>query len=162
MKALISPAFSRDNVRNMGPIIYQVASQLQDHLSSLLQSTKSIELNVFDLTAPAALDFIGKVAFGYDFKAIENGPDATMIMETWRHHNETGITDDGFKGIMTLQLLPWISYLPLKAIKAQSAVTNHIRAFAKQIVDNSQIDTNRGRDLMTLLREWRYTITSLC
>jgi cytochrome P450 len=50
MKALIGPAFSRENVRNMGPILYQVASSLQEHLASQLQSksTKSIELNAFD------------------------------------------------------------------------------------------------------------------
>ena len=155
MKALIGPAFSRENVRNMGPIFYQVASRLQDHLASLLQSTKSIELNAFDLTGPAALDLIGKAAFGYDFKAIEQGPDAVRIMETWRHQNETGVTEDGFKGIMALQLLPWITYLPLKAIKAQAAVVNHIREFAKQIVDSGEIDPNGGKDLMSLLRELR-------
>ena len=139
----------------MGPTLYQVASHLQDHLVSLLQSTKSIELNAFDITAPAALDLIGKVAFGYDFKAIERGPDAVNIMKTLRHQNEVGVTEDGFKGTMVLQLLPWFSYLPLKAIKAQADVVNYIREFAKQNVDNGQIDVTGGKDLMSLLRECR-------
>ncbi|PVF92585.1 cytochrome P450 [Serendipita vermifera] len=151
MKSLVAPAFSRENVRNIGPIIYQVASHMQDHLASQLQSSESIELNVFDLTGPAALDVIGKAAFGYDFNAIEHGHHAVMIMDMWRHQNEMGVSDAGFKATMTLQLLPWITYLPLKALKAQAAIVNHIREFAKEIVDRGEIDTKGGKDLMSLL-----------
>jgi cytochrome P450 len=153
MKALINPAFSRENVRNMEPVIYQVASHLQDHLASRLQSSQSIELNAFELTSPATLDVIGKTAFGYDFKAIDGGQHAVMIMDMCRHQNEVGTTDAGFKATMILQLLPWITHLPLKPIKAQAAVLNHIREFAKEIVDKGEIDTKDGKDLMSLLRK---------
>jgi cytochrome P450 len=153
MKALINPAFSREHVRNMEPVVYQVASHLQDHLASQLQSSQSIELNAFELTSPAALDVIGKTAFGYDFNAIDGGRHAVMIMDMCRHQNEVGTTDAGFKATMVLQLLPWITYLPLKPIKAQAAVLNHIREFAKEIVDKGEIDTKDGKDLMSLLRK---------
>lgn len=76
----------------------------------------------------------------------------------WRHSNEIGVTEAGFKGIMTLQLLHWITYLPLKAIQAQAAIVNHIREFATEIVDKGEIDEKGGKDLMTLLRKLEYSV----
>jgi hypothetical protein len=146
----------------MGPIMYQVASHMQDCLASQLQSSQSIELNAFDLTGPAALDLIGKAAFGYDFHAIEHSPQAVMIMDMWRHQNEMGVSEAGFKATMTLQLLPWITYLPLKALKAQAAIVNHIREFAKEIVDRGEIDIKGGKDLMSLLRKLNTNYVILC
>ncbi|KZV95223.1 cytochrome P450, partial [Exidia glandulosa HHB12029] len=70
MRALVSPAFSTDNVRNMHPAIYHVSHALRDRILHEVAATgdsAGLVLNVIEYTALATLDIIGRVAFGYDF-----------------------------------------------------------------------------------------------
>lgn len=62
-----------------------------------------------------------------------------------------------------LRLFPWITSLPLEAIKAQGAVADTIRRLAKEIVATSQIDNkDAGKDLMTLMRTLNGIFVDAC
>ncbi len=152
MRSLIAPAFSSDNVRAMHADIYHVSSALQTRIANKIHTSgKSyLQLNILDYTARATLDIIGRVAFGHDFNAVGDAPDAIKIINTFRTQNEMGSGHSAFTALLILRMFPWITSLPLKAIQAQGAVADTVRKLAKDIVSNSQIDDKRnGRDLMS-------------
>ncbi|KAG8799766.1 hypothetical protein FRC16_004399 [Serendipita sp. 398] len=152
MRALVAPAFSADNVRKMGSDIYQVAHSLQNKLSNeIMGNGGSSVVNAFELTAPATLDVIGRVAFGHDFNTIGNSAEGIKITTGWKEQNEMGQEQAGFTALLVLRLFPWITSLPLEAIQAQGAVANRIRELAKGIVSNGEIDEKGGKDLMSIL-----------
>lgn len=162
MRALVSPAFSVDNVRRMGTQIYHVANNLTSRLSNtILTSGGSTEINVFEFAAPATLDVIGRVGFGHDFDAVNENPQGVKIVNGWREQNEMGQEPAGFTALLVLRLFPWITSLPLEAIQAQGAVANSIRKMAKEIVAGGQIDEKGGKDLMSLLRTYLKLAASL-
>ncbi len=152
MRSLIAPAFSSDNVRAMHADLYHVSSALQTRIVNEIHASgkSSLQLNILDYTARATLDIIGRVAFGHDFNAIGDAPDAIKITNTLRTQHETGCKHSAFLGLLILKLFPWITSLPLKAIQAQGAVADTVRMLAKDIVANSQIDNKgNGKDLMS-------------
>ncbi|KIM28766.1 hypothetical protein M408DRAFT_329219 [Serendipita vermifera MAFF 305830] len=153
MRALVAPAFSADNVRKMGSDIYTVANRLQAKLSTDVENAGgSVELNVCELAAPATLDVIGRVGFGHDFNAVSGEASEGMkITQTWREQNELGQEPAGFTALLVLRLFPWITSLPLEAIKAQGAVAERIREIAKDILAQGQVDEKGGKDLMSIL-----------
>ena len=154
MRNLIAPAFSSDNVRAMHADIYHVSSALQTRIVNEINSSgkSSLQVNILDYTSRATLDIIGRVAFGHDFNAIGDAPDAIKIIKTLRAQNDMGCKDSAFTASLILRLFPWITSLPLKIIQAQGAVADTVRKLAKNIVANSQIDNKgNGKDLMSLL-----------
>ena len=154
MRGLIAPAFSPDNVRAMHADVYHVSSALQTRIANEINASgeSSLQLNILDYTARATLDVIGRVAFGHDFNAVGDAPDAIKIINTMRAHNEMGCEHSAFTALLILRLFPWITSLPLKAIQIQSAVADTVRKLAKGIVANGQIDNKgSGKDLMSLM-----------
>ena len=130
MRSLIAPAFSPDNVRAMHVDVYYVSSALQARILNEINASgeSSLQLNILDYTARATLDVIGRVAFGHDFNAVGDAPDAIKIVNTVRAHNEMACEHSTFTGLLILRLFPWITSLPLKAIQAQSAVAGTVRS----------------------------------
>jgi cytochrome P450 len=154
MRSLIAPAFSSDNVRAMHADIYHVSSALQARIANEIHasSKSSLQLNILDYTARATLDIIGRVAFGHDFNAVGDAPDAIKIINTWRTQNEMGCEHSAFTAVLILRLFPWITSLPLPAHSSPGAVADTIRKLAKGIVANGQIDDKgNGMDLMSLM-----------
>ena len=154
MRSLIAPAFSSDNVRAMHTDIYYVSSTLQTRILNEIHASgkSSLRVNILDYTARATLDIIGRVAFGHDFNAVGDAPDAIKIINTFRTHDEMGCEYSTFTALLILKFFPWITSLPLKAIQAQSAVADTVRKLAKDIVANSQVDNKGdGKDLMSLM-----------
>ena len=154
MRSLFAPAFSSDNVRAMHADVHHVCSALQTRIVNEIHASgkSSLQLNILDYTARATLDIIGRVAFGHDFNAVGDAPDATKIINTFRTQNEMGCEHSAFTGMLILRLFPWIISLPLRAIEAQGAVAETVRKLAKDMVANSQIDnTGNGKDLMSLM-----------
>ncbi len=152
MRSLIAPAFSSDNVRAMHADVYYVASALQARIANEIHASgeSSLQLNILGYTARAALDVIGRVAFGHNFDAVGDAPGAIKLINIWETQKEMGCEHSAFTGLLILRFFPWITSLPLKAIQAQGAVADTIRTFAKDIVANSQIDDNcNGKDLMS-------------
>ena len=134
--------------------IYLVATALQTHIANELHASgeSPIEVNILDYTSRATMDVIGRVAFGHDFNAIGDSPDAVEIARRWRAQNEMACEHSAFIAMLVLRLFPSIISLPLPALKAQVAVSDTIRNLAKDIVANSQVDNKgRGKDLMSLL-----------
>ena len=149
---MVSPAFSADNVRKMGAEIYHVANALANKLSTqVLNNNGSVIVDATELAAPATLDVIGRVALGHDFGAVSGSAEGVKITQSWRAQNQMGQEPDGFTALLVLRLFPWITSLPLEAIKAQGAVAERIRELAKAIVANGQIEKG-GKDLMSILR----------
>ena len=154
MRSLIAPAFSSDNVRAMHAGVYYVCSALQTRIANEIHASGKpfLQLNILDYTTRATLDIIGRVAFGHDFNAVGDAPDATKIISTFRTQTEMNCEPPGFTALLILRLFPWINSLPLKAIQAQSAVADTVRKLAKDIVADGQIDnTGKGKDLMSLM-----------
>ena len=154
MRSLIAPAFSSDNVRSMCADIYYVCNALQTRIENEIHSSgnSSIQVNILDYTARAALDILGRVAFGHDFNAVGDAPDAIKIINSFRTQTDMSYEHSAFMALLVLRLFPWITSLPLKAIQAQSAVADTIRKLAKDIVANSQVDNKgSGNDLLSLL-----------
>ena len=152
MRSLIAPAFSPDNVRTMHADVYHVSSALQTRIANeIYASGKSfLQLNILDYTTRVTLDIIGRVAFGHDFDAVGDAPDAVKITNILRTQNEMSCERSAFTGLLILRLFPWITSLPLKAIQVQGAVADTIRTFAKDIVVNGQIENKvNGKDLMS-------------
>jgi len=158
MRSLIAPAFSSDNIRNMHADVYHVSSALQTRIANEIHASgkSSLQVNILNYTTRATLDIIGRVAFGHDFNAVcGDAPDAIKIINTLKAQNEKGYKQSAFTTLLILRLFPWITSLPLKAIKAQSVVADTIRTVAKDIVANSQIDNSQidnkgnGKDLMS-------------
>ena len=154
MRGLIAPAFSSDNVRAMHADIYYVCSTLQTRIENEIHASgkSSLQVNILDYTARATLDIIGRVAFGHDFNAVGDAPDAIKIINTFRTQSNMSCQRSTFTALLVLRLFPWITSLPLKAIQAQGAVGDTVRKLAKDIVANSQVDNKgSGNDLMSLL-----------
>jgi len=154
MRSLIAPAFSSDNVRAMHADVYYVASALQARIANEIHASgkSSLQLNILDYTARATLDIIGRVAFGHDFNAIGDAPDAIKITNSLRTQNEMACERSAFTALLILRMFPWITSLPLKAIQAQSAVADTVRKLARDIVASGQIDNKgNGKDLMSLM-----------
>jgi cytochrome P450 len=154
MRTLIAPAFSTDNVREMHTDIYHVSAALQTRIANEIYASGRpfIQVNIIDYTGRATMDIIGRVAFGHDFNALGDAPDAIEVANRWRAQNEMGCEHSAFIAMLVLRLFPWITSLPLEALQAQSAVADTIRKLAKDIVANSQIDEKgKGKDLMSLM-----------
>ena len=154
MRSLIAPAFSSDNVRAMHADVHHVCGALQTRISNDINASgkSSLQVNILDYTTRATLDIIGRVAFGHDFNALGDAPDATKIINTFRTQNKMNCELSGFTAMLILRLFPWITSLPLRAIEAQGAVAETVRKLAKDMVANSQIDnTGNGKDLMSLM-----------
>jgi cytochrome P450 len=158
MRGMVAPAFSADNVRNMSPDVYHVANAFQNRVASEVNNAGgSITVNAFELVAPVTLDVIGRVAFGHDFNAVHGNKEAVKITDTWREQNQIGQEQAGFTALLVLRLFPWITSLPLEAIKAQGAVAERVRQLAREIVANGQVDEKGGKDLMSILRTFFYS-----
>ena len=156
MRNLVAPAFSSDNVRPMHADVYHVSNALQTRIANEIHASgkSSLQLSILDYTARATLDIIGRVAFGHDFNALGDAPDAIKITNILKSQNEMACEHSALTGLLILRLFPWITSLPLKAIQAQSAVADTIRTLAKDIVANSQIDNkDDGKDLMSRMLE---------
>ena len=159
MRSLIAPAFSSDNVRAMHADVYYVSGAIQTRIANEIHTSgrSSLQVNILDYTTRATLDIIGRVAFGHDFNAVGDAPDAINIIQTIRAQGEMSCEHSAFTALLILRLFPWITSLPLKAIQAQGAVADTIRKLAKDIVANGQVDNSQvdnkigGNDLMSLL-----------
>ena len=154
MRNLVAPAFSSDNVRPMHADVYHVSNALQTRIANEIHASgkSSLQVNILDYTARATLDIIGRVAFGHDFNAVGDAPEAIKIINTFRTQNEMSCEHSTFTALLILRLFPWITSLPLKAIQAQGAVADTTRKLAKDIVANSQVDNKGdGKDLMSLM-----------
>ena len=154
MRSLIAPAFSSDNVREMHTDIYHVATALQTRIANKIHasSMSSICVNIIDYTTRVTMDIISRVAFGHDFNAVGDAPNAIKITNLWRAHSEMAREHSAFIAMLVLGLFPSITSLPLPALQAQATVTNTIRDLAKDIVANSQVDNKgNGKDLLSLL-----------
>lgn len=158
MRSLVAPAFSPENVRKMGSEIYHVAQAVQTKLMDEINNAGgSVVENVFELTAPATLDVIGRVGFGHDFNTVGGSAEGLKITSGWKEQNEMGQEQAGFTALLVLRLFPWITSLPLEAIQAQGAVANRIREIAKDIVASGTVDEKGGKDLMSILRKFLVT-----
>ena len=154
MRGLIAPAFSLDNVRAMHEDIYYVCSTLQTRIANEIHASgkSSLQLNIPHYTARATLDIVGRVAFGHDFNAVGDAPDAINIINTFRTQSNMSCEDSALTALLILRMFPWITSLPLKAIQAQSAVADTVRKLAKDIVANNLVDNKgSGNDLLSLL-----------
>jgi hypothetical protein len=92
---------------------------------------------------------IGRVAFGFDFGAGETA-EAKKILQSWKQDVALAHTFGGFFAPLLINLLPWITKIPIPALHTDGA--------AKQVsikIGNSILGQNKGvsqgKDILSLL-----------
>src|SRR5262245_17071267 len=85
-RALVSPAFSPSNIRQLIPLMIECGTKLLDRLAEMADSDRLIdvrrELN------KCTLDIIGKTGFGYDFHCLD------------QKNSESDVDDDDDAGVV--------------------------------------------------------------
>ncbi|KAG9030877.1 hypothetical protein FRB95_003440 [Tulasnella sp. JGI-2019a] len=75
-RKILNPAFSTLAIRDVSPLVMQVAHELRDEWKKLFSEPSSKlaikELDVLDWSGKAALDMIGIACFGYKFGSLQD------------------------------------------------------------------------------------------
>ena len=160
MRAIVAPAFSLDNVRNMNDDIWSIASTLQTKLSAHIAENTAVGdeksgggggvlVDLIDWSAAASLDVIGRCGFKHDFRFGET-PEGRSILAHWRAQVSAGMLPSAFLALVVLRTFPRITALPIPAIQAQGAIKTTVRALAQRLVGADNLA--RNTDVLSLLR----------
>ncbi|THU97782.1 cytochrome P450 [Dendrothele bispora CBS 962.96] len=71
-RKVLNPMFSVGRMRELVPIFYQVAHQLETTLTAKVQSKGPQEIDMLSWLSRAALEFIGRSGLGYSFDPLTN------------------------------------------------------------------------------------------
>ncbi|KAF9500674.1 cytochrome P450 [Pleurotus eryngii] len=179
MRKILAPAFSQDSVKQMASDIYECAEKMETRLTNYILSHSGDEagltVNIGDWTSPCTLDIIGRVAFGYDFKAIsttgysdaasEPVTDASLIRASWTKHTNMTLSPIAFVVPLIFRMFPaeWIAKLPLPP----GVVRGVVRRLAGRILEREEeagalnaggsVHISRSKDIMSLLLNARRT-----
>ncbi|ESK92566.1 cytochrome p450 [Moniliophthora roreri MCA 2997] len=150
-RRLLSPAFTTNSTRGMSDDIFKCAEILVGRLHARIAAEKQAKpvVNIIPMISTCSLDMIGRVAFGFDFGAGET-PEARKMAESWKQDVNLAHTFGGFFAPILINLLPWITKIPIPALHTDGA--------AKQIsirIGNEIFQANRGisqgKDILSLL-----------
>ncbi|KAJ8507684.1 hypothetical protein ONZ45_g9974 [Pleurotus djamor] len=173
MRKILAPAFSQDSVKQMASDIYECAEKMEtkltNHLLSHAGDEAGLTINIGDWTSPCTLDIIGRVAFGYDFKAIatathseragEPTSDANLIRASWEKHVEMTRGPIAFVAPLIFRMFPpdLVARLPLPP----GIVRGVVRRLAGRLLQREReaeglnsdntVHVGKGRDIMSLL-----------
>lgn len=161
MRAIVAPAFSLDNVRNMNDDIWSIASTLQTKLSAHIaentvvvgdeKSGGGVLVDLIHWSAAASLDVIGRCGFKHDFRFGET-PEGRAILAHWRAQVSAGMLPSAFLALVVLRTCPRITALPIPAIQAQGAIKTTVRALAQRLVRADHRELVHNTDVLSLLR----------
>lgn len=95
------------------------------------------------------LDIIGRVAFGYDFKAGQS-TEAQQIRASWEGHVNSGIQFGAFIAMLVIRACPSVFLLPLPAIKAGGRIREIVSKLSMRLLRRGAFN-DRGRDILSIL-----------
>ncbi|KAL1702663.1 cytochrome P450 [Schizophyllum commune] len=152
----LSPAFSQESIKNMAPAILECAERLASTLSNRVLAQPA----TFDIIHPlgaCTLDIIGRVAFAWDFHALDPQPppDTLAIRGAFSRYVTIGATFAAFLVPKVLRAAPWINNVPLPLIKSRHVLKDTVRKLARRVLERyeagSAENLEKKRDILGLL-----------
>ncbi|EIN08194.1 cytochrome P450 [Punctularia strigosozonata HHB-11173 SS5] len=154
LRRFLAPAFGPDSVKRMSDDVVTCAEKLELRLHGDVShdASQTCEVNILPYISACTLDVIGRVAFGHDFQPQSAAPsgDASRIMSSWHKIVAISATNASFLAPLVLRMFPWITQLPLPALKAQGEANVIVRQIAKKLIANANTDDDR-RDILSRL-----------
>lgn len=155
-RQVLAPVYTLEKVKMMDDKIHEATNKMVDKLRDLVDSTssKTATTNIISWTSRATLDVLGSIGFGYDFQCGES-PEAILIQKTWAQMISTGMQLPGFVAMLAIRAFPWMTRLPVKAIKAPGGLRVIVRELGQKIVEEKRAAAvageKSGEDLLSTL-----------
>ncbi|KAG9010599.1 hypothetical protein FRB95_003451 [Tulasnella sp. JGI-2019a] len=161
-RKVINPAFSVAAMRDITPIVMQVAHELRDVWKQQLSTSTSFsegiqqqEIDVVSWFSKTALDMIGLAGFGYKFNAIHDSSNELAKAFYDLTKNFSIIT---LMGLLTT-FFPVLRYLPTASNKANNGSMAVMKRVGSQMVSDKKAEAERlgegsevpGKDLLSIL-----------
>ncbi|KAL1746038.1 cytochrome P450 [Schizophyllum fasciatum] len=152
----LSPAFSQEAIRNMAPSILECAERLASTLSNRVLSQPAT-LDIMHPLSACTLDIIGRVAFAWDFHALDPHPppDTVAIRGAFGRYVTIGATFAAFLVPKVLRAAPWINRIPLPLMKSRHVLKDTVRKLARRVLERYESGREphpeRRRDILGLL-----------
>ncbi|KAK7047846.1 hypothetical protein VNI00_006174 [Paramarasmius palmivorus] len=148
-RKLLAPAFSPNAVKGMADDVFLCAEKMSNMLrAELAHQEKQPIVNIAPFVSACALDIIGRVGFGHDFGGGQS-LEAKAIADSWHRDVELSHTFGGFFAPILLNLVPWITQLPIPALQADSVAKRITVMLAGQMIQEHR--AGHGKDILSLL-----------
>lgn len=167
-RRILAPAFTQKAVDQCLPSFAATADKLCSRIKLLLNpvgpdaikdegfaedhdSQKHISSNVemSSLLNNATLDAAGLAAFGYDFKALDNGNDVT---DAGAEALSGKVSLVGYFLMHALPYIPFVAYLPIKTVRHHAHALRMLQKSAEDILENTASDNGEGQtNLLSLI-----------
>ncbi|OBZ67495.1 11-oxo-beta-amyrin 30-oxidase [Grifola frondosa] len=149
-RRILAPAFSPEAIKGMADDVSECSEKLESRLTNyVLAHGGSATVNIVEYTSTCTLDIIGRVAFGHDFKSGQS-TEAKEIHASWTGHVNTGLTFGAFIAMLVIRALPFITQIPLPAIKAGGRIREIVSKLAMRIVQSGTV-AEKGKDILSVL-----------
>ncbi|KAK7047850.1 hypothetical protein VNI00_006178 [Paramarasmius palmivorus] len=150
-RRLLSPAFTTSSTKDMSDDIFKCAETLINRLNARIVAEKQTRpiLNIMPMISTCSLDMIGRVAFGFDFGAGETA-EAKKILQSWKQDVALAHTFGGFFAPILINLLPWITKIPIPALHTDGAAKQVSIKIGNDILRQNK-GVSQGKDILSLL-----------
>ncbi|EED83115.1 predicted protein [Postia placenta Mad-698-R] len=149
-RRILATAFSPEAVKGMSDDIAECSEKLESRLTNhVLSHGGGSTINIVEHTSTCTLDIIGRVAFGYDFKAGQS-TEAQQIRASWEGHVNSGIQFGAFIAMLVIRACPSVFLLPLPAIKAGGRIREIVSKLSMRLLRRGAFN-DRGRDILSIL-----------
>ncbi|KAG8862256.1 hypothetical protein FRB96_001835 [Tulasnella sp. 330] len=158
-RAIISPIFTHAKLRGKEADIHASVDKLLVAMNQYidrhtLDDDGAVQINALPWTEKVAIDAIGRVTLGYDFKFGE-APEAQVILDGFRKAVDEAHMLPGFLTGLVIRAFPFIAHLPIRAIQAQGVAKLGNRKLATTLVRERKLleasGQMRGTDYLSSL-----------
>ncbi|KZT28759.1 cytochrome P450, partial [Neolentinus lepideus HHB14362 ss-1] len=137
-RRLMDSTFSPAKIRDMSPEVFEATSNLCTRLVQHLQNHHGeATIDALSWASSATLDVIGRVGFGYDFKAGES-EEADEIKEGWAEQVIAGMSPTAFYAEVVLRAFPILLSLPVKSMQAQGRMKVTMDKLSRRLIDSAE------------------------
>ncbi|TFK48751.1 cytochrome P450 [Heliocybe sulcata] len=144
-RRLMDSTFSPAKIRDMSPDVFEATSSLQTRLTQHLQDNHGeATIDALSWTSSTTLDVIGRVGFGYDFKAGES-EEAKAIKEDWAQQVVAGMSPTAFYAEVVLRAFPILLRLPVKSMQAQGRMKVTMDRLSRRLIESAESGEDGGK-----------------
>lgn len=136
-----------------------VVNKLRDYCHSQPDAA-TVRINGLEWANRPALDIIGSVGFGYDYRC-GDAPEAKALSAAQVKKVNIGITFPAFVAPLVLRAFPWIGNLPLKSSRSQGEIRQIVLELGRRIYQNRQEGAKDDKSLMGQLMKLQEAGSSL-
>ncbi|KAI0918769.1 hypothetical protein AcV7_006907 [Taiwanofungus camphoratus] len=149
-RRVLATAFSPENLKGMADDISECSEKLESRLTNqVLSRGGGATVNIVELTSSCTLDIIGRVAFGHDFKSGQS-TEAKQIHTSWNGHVNGGLTFGGFIAMLVIRAFPYVTLIPLPAVKAGGRIRQIVIKLSKRLLERGSFKES-GKDILSIL-----------